>query len=254
MGGGPLLGWRPGNCRDGTGGQPAAVRQRRLATIPVLARDQCYDHHGARRHDFYRTPSDGPGPLDLLGNDAGLAGVGRGFGSGRTMGPHTAAGIWIGSSGPVACLKHARGFCCKRRIGRSRDRSLPSALVVGRDGGGAGRRVQGSALHVRGDPVGTALVSGPSDQLSRPRGYAVGPRRHGRSHAPVPLDADLCRRVETPGLASSAAVHRVVAHGRDIHQGQWRLDLLVSCGQQPRPDDRLPACGPARCGCGSASI
>ena len=81
------------------------------------------------------------------------------------------------------------GLCCKRQIGHSRGRSLPGILVAGRDDGGTGRCVQGTALHVRGDPVGAALVSGLPDQLPRSLCDVVGSRHCGRSHHAVRLGA-----------------------------------------------------------------
>ena len=40
---------------------------------------------------------------------------------------------------------------------------------------------------------------------------------------------------------------RLVAGRRDIRQGEGPLDLPVSGGRQPGPDDRLPALGQAGC-------
>src|SRR3954470_18569648 len=57
----------------------------------------------------------------------------------------------------------------------------------------AGQRVQGPAVHGRGDPVGRALVSDVPDQLPRSRTDAAGPRGHGGPpHDHLPLDPGLC--------------------------------------------------------------
>ena len=68
------------------------------------------------------------------------------------------------------------------------------------------------------------------------------------------MGAGLCRRAGTAGAASSAALHRVMAGGRDLHQGQGCVNLPVSRGRQLGPDDRLPALGPAGCGRGQAVL
>lgn len=81
-------------------------------------------------------------------------------------------------------------------------------------------------------------VSGVPDQI---------PRRRGRLHNPVPLGAVLCRQAGTPGPETSAAVHRVVAGGRDVItvKGVWSclyhvvdslgqiIDLLLSARRIP---------------------
>jgi len=76
--------------------------------------------------------------------------------------------------------------------------------------------------------VGAAVVSGLPDHLPRSRRHTVGPRCHGRSHDPVPVGAGLRRRTGTARPASPAAMHRVLAGGRDHHQGQGGLDLPIS--------------------------
>src|SRR5215217_1862053 len=73
------------------------------------------------------------------------------------------------------------------------------------------------------------------------RGVSVGPHDH------FPLDPSLCGRAGEADPAASAADQRLMAGGRDLCEGQGPLDLPVSRGGQPWPDDRLPALGEARC-------
>src|SRR3954452_3501622 len=110
---------------------------------------------------------------------------------------------------------------------------------------GAGQGVQRPAVHGRGDPVGRALVSDVPDQLLRSRTDAAGPWGGGRPHNPLPLDPSLCAGAGEADPAAPTPEQRLVAGRWDIRQGEGALDLLVSGGRQPRPDDRLPALGQA---------
>src|SRR5215217_7052911 len=75
----------------------------------------------------------------------------------------------------------------------------------------AGQRVQGPAVHGRGDPVGRALVSDVPDQLPRSRTDAAGPRGRGGPHNPVPLDPGLCAEAGEADPTPSADVQWLVA-------------------------------------------
>src|SRR3954462_6541313 len=75
----------------------------------------------------------------------------------------------------------------------------------------AGQRLQGSAVHGRGDPVGRALVSDVPDQLSRSRTDAAGPRCRGGPPDPLPLDPGLCPEAGEADPTPSAGVQRLVA-------------------------------------------
>lgn len=75
--------------------------------------------------------------------------------------------------GRPRCMDH-KGSAANREVGWK----VRRRLMGGRDGTGTGWTVQGSAGHVRGDPMGAALVSGPH-QRQRPRLHA-GVCRHGR--------------------------------------------------------------------------
>jgi hypothetical protein len=103
------------------------------------------------------------------------------------------------------------------------------------------RRIQRAALHGRGRPVGAPVVSRVPRQLSRPLLDAVRSRRGGRPHHNLPLGAGLRRVAGEAAPAPSAAQQRIMAGGRDLYQGQGRLDLSLSGCGQPGPDDRLPA-------------
>src|SRR3954462_11359756 len=75
----------------------------------------------------------------------------------------------------------------------------------------AGQRVQGPAVHGRGDPVGRALVSDVPDQLPRSRTDAAGPRGRGRPHDPFPLDPGLCAGAGEADPAAPTPEQRLVA-------------------------------------------
>jgi hypothetical protein len=75
-------------------------------------------------------------------------------------------------------------FRCE--LSRWRDSRYMDPGWIGRGGAnGSGRRLQGAAIHRRGDPVGRSLVSVVSHQLPRSRTDAPRPRRRGRPHIPI---------------------------------------------------------------------
>src|SRR3954447_9439561 len=123
-----------------------------------------------------------------------------------------------------------RGSVASLRGGSGLDRRAVSKGGWRRGWHDAGQRVQGSAVHGRGDPVGRALVSDVPDQLPRSRTDAAGPRCRGGPHNPVPLDPSLCPEAGEADPTPSAGVQRLVAGRRDIRQGEGPLDLPVSSG------------------------
>src|SRR6202140_4320770 len=85
---------------------------------------------------------------------------------------------------------------------------------IGRGGAnGSGRRLQGAAIHRRGDPVGRSLVSDVSHQLPRSRTDAPRPRRRGRPHNDLPLYLAYAEELEK----------RIRTHLR-MSNGSWRVD------------------------------
>src|SRR5215210_3274209 len=100
--------------------------------------------------------------------------------------------------------------------------------------GEAGRVLQGTAVHRRGDPLGRPLVPDVPDQLPRSRADAGRPRRWGRPHYDFPLNPGLCAGVGEADPAAPAGLQRLVARRRDLCEGEGPLGLPVSGGRQPR--------------------
>jgi hypothetical protein len=90
------------------------------------------------------------------------------------------------------------------------------------------RPILRAALHGRGHPVGSPVVSRGPRQLSRPLLDAVRPRRGGRPHYDLRLGAGICRVAGEADPAPSAAQHRIMAGRRDLYQGQGSLDLSLT--------------------------
>jgi glyoxylate carboligase len=103
-----------------------------------------------------------------------------------------AIGVCIGTSGPAGTDMITGRFRCE--LSGWRDSRYMDPGWIGRGGAnGSGRRLQGAAIHRRGDPVGRSVVSDVSHQLPRSRTDAPRPRRRGRPHNDLPLDPGLCR-------------------------------------------------------------
>ena len=83
----------------------------------------------------------------------------------------------------------------------------------GNDDHEPGPRVQGEALHLGDDPLGTTLVSGLSDQISRPRGDPGGPSVMVDHNTPSRLTAVLWGRCFIPlpsfGRPARGSIHSV---------------------------------------------
>ena len=141
-------------------------------------------------------------------------------------------------------------FRCRRRPGRSRP---------WRDGGERPRCGQDQSFKGR-QFTAEVILWAVRWYLMFPISYRdlelmlAGPRRRGGPHDHLPLDPGLCRGVGEADPAAPADEQRLLAGGRDLRSGEGPLDVSVSGGGQPRPDDRLPALGEARCGGGEAVL
>ena len=97
------------------------------------------------------------------------------------LGEEAFHGIEPGAGGRREVERPSRRFRCE--LSRWRDSRYMDPGWIGRGGAnGSGRRLQGAAIHRRGDPVGRSLVSDVSHQLPRSRTDAPRSRRRGRPH------------------------------------------------------------------------
>src|SRR5258708_19343426 len=82
------------------------------------------------------------------------------------------------------------GFRCE--LSRWRDSRYMDPGWIGRGGAnGSERRLQGAAIHRRGDPVGRSLVSDVSPQLPRSGTHPPPPRPPGPPPTTLPFDPTL---------------------------------------------------------------
>ncbi len=131
------------------------------------------------------------------------------------------------------------GLCCKLEGGwvggAGRDRGRR------RGDDGSGRRVQGAALHGRGDPVGATVVSGVSDQLSRSLRDAGGSRGGGRPYDAVSLGAGLMRRRWSSGSVGICG-HAPAPGGRTRRISRSRASGPISIGRWTASARRSTSC------------